>query len=33
MIGASIAVQGTTLGTITNLDGEYTLANVPETQK
>lgn len=30
MIGASIAVQGTTLGTITNLDGEYTLANVPE---
>ena len=30
VIGASIAVQGTTLGTITNLDGEYTLANVPE---
>ena len=30
VIGASIAVQGTTLGTITNLDGEYTLANVSE---
>ncbi len=28
--GASIAVQGTTLGTITNADGEYSLANVPE---
>ena len=30
IIGASIAVQGTTLGTITNADGEYSLANVPE---
>lgn len=30
VIGASIAVKGTTLGTITNVDGEYTLANVPE---
>ena len=30
VIGASVAVQGTTLGTITNVDGEYTLADVPE---
>lgn len=30
IIGASIAVQGTTLGTITNVDGEYSLTNVPE---
>lgn len=30
VIGASIAVKGTTLGTITNIDGEYTLDNVPE---
>lgn len=30
VIGASIAAKGTTLGVITNLDGEYTLANVPE---
>ena len=30
IIGASVAVQGTTLGTITNADGEYSLANVPE---
>lgn len=30
IIGASIAVQGTSLGTITNVDGEYTLSGVPE---
>ena len=30
VIGASVAIQGTTLGSITNVDGEYTLANVPE---
>lgn len=30
VIGASIVAKGTTLGVITNLDGEYTLANVPE---
>lgn len=30
VIGASIAVEGTTLGTITNLNGEYTIANVSE---
>ena len=30
VIGASVSVKGTTLGTITNLDGEYVLADVPE---
>lgn len=33
VIGASVAIQGTTLGAITNIDGEYTLANVPKMQK
>lgn len=33
VIGASVAVQGTTLGTITNVDGEYTLADVPDNSK
>lgn len=33
IIGASVAVQGTTLGTITNVDGEYSLTNVPENSK
>lgn len=31
IIGASVMVQGSSLGTITNVDGRYTLANVPET--
>lgn len=30
IIGASILVKGTTLGTITDLDGRYSLDNVPE---
>lgn len=30
IIGASILVKGTTLGTITDLDGKYSLDNVPE---
>ena len=30
IIGASILVKGTTNGTITDLDGKYNLANVPE---
>ena len=30
IIGASVMVQGSSLGTITNVDGRYTLANVPE---
>ena len=30
IIGASVMVKGSSLGTITNVDGRYTLANVPE---
>lgn len=30
VIGASVAVKGTSLGTITDVNGNYTLANVPE---
>lgn len=33
VIGASVAVKGTTIGAITNIDGEYTLTNVPENAK
>lgn len=29
LIGVAVSVKGTTLGTITDLDGAYTLANVP----
>lgn len=28
-IGASVVVKGTTVGTVTNIDGEYSLSNVP----
>ena len=28
-IGASVLVKGTTVGTVTNIDGEYSLSNVP----
>ncbi|MEG1007961.1 MAG: TonB-dependent receptor [Bacteroides sp.] len=30
IIGASILVEGTSIGTITNIDGRYSLADVPE---
>nr|WP_320117704.1 TonB-dependent receptor [uncultured Marinifilum sp.] len=30
LIGASVFVDGTTLGTVTDFDGNYTLTNVPE---
>lgn len=30
LIGVSILVQGTSNGVVTNLDGKYTLTNVPE---
>lgn len=33
VIGASVAVQGTSLGAITGLNGEYTLKDVPEKAK
>lgn len=29
IVGANVVVRGTTNGTITNIDGEYTLSNVP----
>lgn len=33
IIGASVLVLGTTLGTITNIDGKFTISNVPSTAK
>lgn len=30
LIGASVIIKGSTQGTITNIDGEYTLEDVPE---
>lgn len=30
MIGASVVVKGSSLGTITDVEGAYVLANVPE---
>lgn len=33
VVGASVLVKGTTVGTVTDLDGEFTLTNVPSTAK
>jgi len=33
IIGASVLVKGTSVGTVTNLDGEFTINNVPTTAK
>lgn len=33
VVGASVLVKGTSLGTITNIDGKFTLTNVPKTSK
>ena len=33
VIGASVLVKGTSLGTVTNLDGKFTIMNVPGTAK
>ncbi len=33
VVGASILVNGTTLGTITDIDGKFTIANVPSSSK
>ncbi|MEG0888332.1 MAG: TonB-dependent receptor plug domain-containing protein, partial [Bacteroides sp.] len=33
VVGASILVSGTTLGTVTDIDGKFTIINVPETAK
>lgn len=33
VVGASILVNGTTLGTITDIDGKFTITNVPSSSK
>ena len=33
VVGASIVVKGTTLGTVTDMDGKFTLTNVPSSAK
>ncbi len=33
IIGASVLIKGTTMGTVTDIDGNFTLANVPSTAK
>ena len=33
IIGASVILKGTTIGAVTNLDGQFTLNNIPETAK
>lgn len=33
IVGASILVEGTTIGTITDVDGKFVLNNVPEDAK
>ncbi len=33
VIGASVLVNGTTLGTVTNIDGKFTITNVPKSAK
>ncbi|TDB09698.1 hypothetical protein E1I95_25540 [Phocaeicola dorei] len=30
VVGASILVKGTTVGTVTDMDGKFTLSNVPK---
>ena len=33
VVGASILVKGTTVGTVTDIDGNFTLTNVPSSAK
>ena len=33
VVGASILVKGTTVGTVTDMDGKFTLSNVPSSAK
>mgnify|MGYP000236659654 CR=1 FL=1 len=33
VVGASVLVKGTTLGTITDVDGKFTITNVPSSSK
>ena len=33
VVGASVLIEGTTLGSTTNIDGKFTIANVPSSAK
>ena len=33
VVGASILVKGTTIGTVTDMDGKFTLTNIPSNVK
>ena len=33
VVGASVLVNGTTLGTITDIDGKFTITNVPSSSR
>lgn len=33
VVGASILIKGTTVGTTTNLDGKFTISNVPSSAR
>ena len=33
VVGASILVKGTSVGTVTDLDGKFTLENIPSSQR
>ena len=33
VVGASIIIDGTTIGSVTDLDGNFTIANVPSSAK
>lgn len=33
VVGASVVVKGTTVGTVTDIDGKFTLTNVPTSSK
>ena len=33
VVGASILVKGTTVGTVTDMDGKFTLTNIPSSAK
>ena len=33
VVGASVLVKGTTVGTVTDIDGNFTLTNVPSSAK
>lgn len=33
IVGASVLVNGTTLGTVTDIDGKFSISNVPSSAK